>query len=151
MTESEHAVISGAFSSHPRPAVFTDVEHCTECVEHNRTLAALYPETMAVEDLGHPGWDPISFATPETFLYFFPSLARLAMQGRGETFYLDRFLFHLAIRVDLFSPTEHGIIYEYLWRLLEHFHGDQHLSDLVLHQFDDCLRGIEQRLQHSSP
>ncbi len=84
-----------AFSDVPRPPHFTNYKHCDECAEHDETLRSHDPLTISYKELGNPGWDPMCFAEPEAFLYYFPALVRLALDGRGEETYLDQFLLHL--------------------------------------------------------
>ncbi len=83
------------FGDVPRPDNFTDFEHCCECAEHDETLQAHTPDTIGYAELGTPGWDPVCFATPEAYKYYFPAFVRLALEGSDDTYYLDQFLFHL--------------------------------------------------------
>ena len=68
-----------AFSDAPRPEHFTDFNHCGECQEHDDLLRSRDLDTLKLEDVGKPGWNPICFITPEGFCYYFPALARLAL------------------------------------------------------------------------
>jgi hypothetical protein len=43
----------------PKPAHFTNYRHCCECAEHDATLVAYDVNTIGVEQLGNPGWDPL--------------------------------------------------------------------------------------------
>ena len=138
------AALARAFARHPRPLVFANAGHCSECAEHNETLSAHTPESLSAVDLVNPGWDPICFATPFAYLYFFPGLARLALEGRGEEFYADQFLFHLSNRTELFNEDERQLVRHFLWRLLEKADGDPFLDDRTLWTLDDCLRKLEQ-------
>jgi hypothetical protein len=83
------------FSETVRPEHFTNYKHCSECAEHDETLCSHNPDTISLNELGNPAWDPICFVTPEAFKYYFPALVRLAVEGTGENYYLDQFLFHL--------------------------------------------------------
>jgi hypothetical protein len=81
----------------PRPLHFTDVNHCTECAEHDATLQRVTPDTIGLAELGNPGWDPACFMSTEAFIYFLPGLARLAL-GTAEAYFLDALLCHLRER-----------------------------------------------------
>jgi hypothetical protein len=80
------------FGKLARPEHFTDYTHCSECAEHDSTLSAHTPETITREALGHPGWDPMTFATDTGFRYFLPALIRMALTGTGDDYYIDQFL-----------------------------------------------------------
>jgi hypothetical protein len=86
--------IEQAFAT-PRPAHFTNHRHCCECAEHDETLRQHTPDSIGLAQLGLPGWDPICFINSAGFLYYFPALARLALEGTGDSYYLDQFLFHI--------------------------------------------------------
>jgi hypothetical protein len=79
----------------PRPEHFTDFEHCCECQEHDDTLRSTDIDTIGLEELGNPGWDPMCFATPEATHYYLPALIRLSLDTMNDEFYLAQFLFHL--------------------------------------------------------
>jgi hypothetical protein len=85
--------VEQAFAGVPRPDHFTDFEHCEECAEHDQTLITCTPDTIGMDELGNPGWDPICFITRQGFQYYMPGLARIALAR--ENFYLGQFLFHL--------------------------------------------------------
>jgi hypothetical protein len=144
MTDSDLlAAVVRIFARHTRPDVFTNADHCCECAEHNRTLSSHTPESLSIEDAGQPGWDPICFATPAAFLYFFPGLVRLALTSHGEAFYLDQFVSHLSRRVDQLDAEERRIVHTLLWHLFEKFHDQAVCDDLTLWTLDDCLRKLE--------
>ena len=145
MTDSELlAEIAGRFARYARPEQFTNAEHCCECAEHNRTLSAHTPESITAEALGHPGWDPICFATQSAYLYFFPGLARLALTGCGDAFHLDQFASHLSNRIDLLDDSEREIVQALVWRLIERFQDDPMCDDFTMWRLDDCLRKLEE-------
>lgn len=146
MTDAEILdAVAQTFARHPRPERFTDADHCCECAEHDRTLRAHTPESLAIEDVGHPGWDPVSFATESAYLYLFPGLARLALTGRGDEHYLDQFAFQLSHRVHLFEDEEREIVLTLVWRLIERFQDDPACNDFTVWRLDDCLRKLESR------
>ncbi|MGR9074239.1 MAG: hypothetical protein ACU833_14355 [Gammaproteobacteria bacterium] len=113
------------FGNLPRPEHFTDYRHCCECAEHDRTLRAHDPDTIGLEALGNPGWDPMCFATGEAFRYYFPAMVRLALEGTGGAYYSDQFLFHLTCggcrnrRWQGFSPEQRRFVVEVLNALQE--------------------------------
>ncbi len=98
MTKDEAiAAVDRAFSDVPRPATFVrDTCDCEECAEHGQTLSAFTPDTIGIEQLGNPGWDPISFANDQGFAYYLPGMIRLAF---GDDYYVDQLLLHLTSSV----------------------------------------------------
>jgi len=81
----------------PRPEHFTDRGHCCECADHDDLLRSRDLESLVVADVGNAGWDPICFVTDQAFFYYFPALARLALDAPsyGYGWYLEQLLFHL--------------------------------------------------------
>jgi hypothetical protein len=81
----------------PKPEHFTNYRHCCECAEHDETLLAFDVDTIGLEQLGNPGWDPMCFASPEGMIYYLPALVRLTVDtiDNPRESYLDQFLFHL--------------------------------------------------------
>jgi hypothetical protein len=88
------AIIDQAFGSCRRPESFiVDWEASKECSEYEKRLRARSVETLTRNDVGDIGRDPLNFISPEGFLYFFPALARLALQepaGNGSTWFGER-------------------------------------------------------------
>ncbi len=80
-----------------RPQHFTDRDHCCECADHDDLLLSRGLESLAIADVGNAGWDPICFVTDEAFFYYFPALARLALDvpSYGYGWYMVQLLFHL--------------------------------------------------------
>jgi hypothetical protein len=92
------AEIDAAFGSVERPEHFTNFAHCEECAEHDELLRMRDRETLCVEDVGNPGWDPICFCSPIGVAYYFPTLARLALAEQKPEqcdWYANQLLFHL--------------------------------------------------------
>lgn len=94
-----------AFSEAERPEHFTNHLHCDECADHDETLRSHTPDTIGMDELGNPGWDPICFITVPGYLYYMPGFARLAMEpqqldcahpGPSWRHYLGQFLIHLS-------------------------------------------------------
>jgi hypothetical protein len=81
----------------PKPEHFTNYRHCCECAEHDETLLAYDVDSIGVEQLGNPGWDPLCFASPDGFLYYVPALIRITLEtmDKPQERYLDQLLFHL--------------------------------------------------------
>ena len=78
-----------------KPAHFTNYRHCEECAEHDETLRKYDIDTIGLDQLGNPGWDPICFATPQAKHYYMPAFVRLSLDSLTEEFYFSQFLFHL--------------------------------------------------------
>jgi hypothetical protein len=90
--------IDTAFGTVERPEHFTNFTHCEECAEHDELLRTRDRDTLRIEDVGNPGWDPICFCSPNGIAYYFPALARLALAEQSlETYdwYGNQLLFHL--------------------------------------------------------
>ena len=81
----------------PKPEHFTDYRHCCECAEHDETLLAFDVDSIGLEQLGNPGWDPLCFSSPEGMIYYMPALVRLIVDtiDSPTQSYLDQMLFHL--------------------------------------------------------
>lgn len=100
--EADEAVlmeIDQAFSGIEKPEHFTNFSHCDECLEHDNTLRNRARETLRRENLGNPGWDPITFCSPEGIGYLFPTLARFCLLPsvwRNNGWYGEQLLFHLS-------------------------------------------------------
>ena len=77
-----------------KPKHFTNFKHCDECEEHDRTLLEVDIDTIGLDELGNPGWDPICFTSPEGKKYFVPAFMRLSLGTMKDDFYLEQFLFH---------------------------------------------------------
>lgn len=94
------------FNIHPRPDKFTDHPGCCECAEHNETLSAATPQTIARTGLGTMSWDPITFTTPAAFRYYLPGLIRTVLTSRGDESYYEQFLWHMgksSVAADMFA------------------------------------------------
>jgi hypothetical protein len=86
--------LRATFAGCRRPAYFTNYTHCEECREHDDVLHAHDLDTLSHAHVGNPGWDPICFVSPAGFAYYFPALARLALEPADDS-YLPQLLFHL--------------------------------------------------------
>jgi len=119
--------VRAAFGDCPRPEHFTDYRHCEECREHDDLLRSRDPESLRVEDVGNPGWNPLCFISPEGFAYYMPALARLASDepDAAHAWYGPQLLFHLTYGGEdnrhrkSFSPTQRRAVAGLLAHLLE--------------------------------
>ena len=81
----------------PKPEHFTNYRHCCECAEHDQTLLTFDIDSIGLEQLGNPGWDPLCFSSPEGLIYYMPALVRITVNTVDslQESYLDQLLFHL--------------------------------------------------------
>jgi hypothetical protein len=139
------AKVDEAFGNRPRPVQFVrNPVHCDECEEHEETLAKLTPETISLNEVGSPAWDPMTFASGACYQYFMPGMARLAL-GKGEEYYLDQFLFHLdSGRVDELNSVQKSALVDFLWFVYESMPEEidsKHLGDVEWARVIDKLEG----------
>jgi len=89
--------IDAAFCRVSKPFQFLDPTHCEECAEYNAILCERDRETLRIEDVGNPGWDPICGSSPHGIAYYMPALARLALSPATYEWgwYGDQLMFHL--------------------------------------------------------
>src|SRR5262245_4858278 len=94
---SVHGGVRAAFARCERPEHFTDYTHCEECAEHHDLLRSRDNDTLRIADVGNPGWDPLCYVDPAGLGYFFPGLARLALEDPDPEYgwYPQQLLFHL--------------------------------------------------------
>lgn len=87
-----------AFGGVERPEHFTDFTHCCECAEHDELLRSRDCQSLRLEDVGNPGWDPLCFCSAQGIAYFFPALVRLALDDDdgGSAWYGEQLHFHLS-------------------------------------------------------
>jgi len=79
----------------PKPEHFTNYKHCEECAEHDETLINSDIDTIGLDELGKPGWNPICFCSEEGQKYYLPAFIRLSLETMSDDFYFGQFLFHL--------------------------------------------------------
>ena len=79
----------------PRPQHFTNYTHCCECADHDETLCNSDVDSIGLDELGNPGWDPLCFCTAEGLLYYAPALIRISLESADDDFYFSQLLFHL--------------------------------------------------------
>ncbi|HKY43902.1 MAG TPA: hypothetical protein VJM50_12495 [Pyrinomonadaceae bacterium] len=81
----------------PKPEHFGNYRHCCECAENDETLLAFDVDSIGLEQLGNPGWDPMCFSSAEGTIYYMPALVRLTVDtiDNPRERYLEQMLFHL--------------------------------------------------------
>ena len=91
----------------PKPAHFTNYQHCCECAEHDTTLLTADVNSIGLEQLGNPGWDPLCFTSAEGLVYYMPALIRLTLETMStpQERYLEQLLFHL-----IYDGTENRLV-----------------------------------------
>lgn len=90
-------LVNSAFSTARRPEHFTNYKHCDECAEHDALLRSRDNDSLSLDDVGNPGWDPLCFVDAAGFAYFFPALARITLAEPDSVlnWYGPQLLFHL--------------------------------------------------------
>jgi hypothetical protein len=132
----------------PKPAHFTNYQHCCECAEHDETLLAHDVDSISLQQLGNPGYDPLCFISAEGFLYYMPALVRLTLDtiDNPREMYLEQLLFHLIQDgsgnrlVSACNKEQREFIARFLEHLLEH-HFEQIEASLLY--TDDILKAHE--------
>lgn len=125
MTDAEVlGELYAAFSGCERPEHFTDFGHCCECAEHDELLRSRDRDTLQIDDVGNPGWDPLCFTSAAGLLYLMPAMGRLALDAPSAErgWYVTQLHFHLtydnaANRILLASSAEQR---QAVVRLLRH-------------------------------
>jgi len=86
-----------AFQEVRKPPHFTNRDHCEECAEHDDLLRSHDRETLGLEQLANPGWDPLCFCSAEGKAYYMPALVSCALnqEPEGVPPYWQQLLFHL--------------------------------------------------------
>ena len=116
----------------PKLAHFTNYRHCCECAEHDEALLACDVDSISLQQLGNPGWDPLCFATAEGLLYYIPALIRLTLDTMDtpQERYLDQLLFHLMYDgkanriVRACRPEQRAFVAEFLAYLIEQYSAE---------------------------
>lgn len=131
----------------PKPAHFTNYRHCCECAEHDTTLLAYDVDSISLQQLGNPAWDPLCFVSPEGFLYYLPALLQITLDtmDKPQERYFDQLLFHL-IRdgkdhdlVRACSPKQRAFIATFLEYVIEQYSAE--LDECTYS--DDMLKAYE--------
>jgi hypothetical protein len=142
-------LIRAAFANCPRPEHFTNYTHCCECAEHDEVLRLRDLDTLSMDDVGNAGWDPICFVSPAGFAYYFPALARLALetpQSDSYGWYGPQLFFQLSCgvrqqeRIDACNAEQRQAVVALLEHILE---TRAALADIYCCA-DDLLHTIEE-------
>ena len=112
-----------------KPEHFGNYQHCCECAEHDQELSAFDVNSIGLEQLGNPGWDPLCFSHPEGMVYYLPALIRITLDtiSNPSERYLDQFLFHLIKDgpgnsfVTVCSNEQRQFVADFLAYLIEHY------------------------------
>lgn len=138
----------------PKPEHFTDYRHCCECAEHDQTLLAFDVDSIGLEQVGNPGWDPMCFCSPEGMIYYMPALIRLTIDTieHPRQSYLDQMLFHLIMDgpgnrlVVACNQEQRKFIAEFLGHLItnytEHIIQQRFASDDILRAHEIWSEGL---------
>ena len=129
-----------------RPDEFTNRNHCSECAEHDDTLQSHTPDTISLEELGNPGWDPICFTSPEGYFYYISGLARLCLDFSSGNYYLDTFLFHLhEQRILPMDHAQSALVHDFLCYIRLCYHVEVNDND----DMSELTRKIKRLAHHS--
>jgi len=142
MTKQELiSVAREIFSEDGRPAVFVDPNHCSECTEHNDTLLTHTPETISLNELGNPGWDPMCFVQESGFKYYFPAMVRLVLESNEDDDYLSQFLFHITSspNCQFFNQTQASFVV----KLLQYLEDERWAQLEETGELEELLRAKE--------
>jgi hypothetical protein len=132
----------------PKPIHFGNYRHCCECAEHDQILSESDMDSIGLQQLGNPGWDPLCFSSAEGLIYYMPALIRLTldtMDTPRET-YLDQMLFHIIQDgvnnrlVSACSKEQRQFVADFLEYLVEN-HGPE--IETGVFRSDDILRAHE--------
>jgi hypothetical protein len=133
-------LVSQAFADSPRPEHFTEYWHCSECEEHDELLRSRNLDTLTMEDIDNPCWDPICFLTPEGYRYYFPALVRLSLES-AENSYWDQLIHYIPTVIDrrfsLFNHQQKQAVLHFL-----HHIRDAH-KELIGEHEDDLEEAIQ--------
>jgi len=131
-----------------KPTHFTNYQHCCECAEHDETLLAHDVDSIGIEQLGYPSWDPLCFSNAEGLIYYMPALIRLTLDtiDNPQEMYLEQLLFHLIYDgtenrlLGACSREQREFIAGFLQHLIEH-HSEQ--IEAGVFYADDILKAQE--------
>lgn len=128
-----------------KPQHFTDYLHCCECAAHDDTLRNTDVHHIGIDELGHLGWDPICFCSPDGKLYYTPAFIRLSLETMADELYIAQFLFHLEYDgpENAYYLACNAAQREFIARFLEHLVWN--FSDELEKGYcaDEALRALE--------
>jgi len=96
---------------------------CDECREHEQTMAGNTLESLTINHVGNPGWNPTCFMSAHGFRYWFPALVRIASEQPDTGYWEDLFGFHLRAesnRQGAFTVREQEVILEVFDAIVAH-------------------------------
>lgn len=96
--KTDHAIlfeIDKAFGSVARPEWFTVADGDPETMDHEALLSSRDRETLTLEDVNRPGYDPMTECLLPGYAYYFPTLARLALVQP-----VDRYSWYASLLLD---------------------------------------------------
>lgn len=85
---SDHDALTAvfqAFASVPKPERFFPNDGDPESADHNALLCARDRDTLSLSDVNNPGWHPVCSCSSAGFAYYFPALARFALESPGDS------------------------------------------------------------------
>jgi hypothetical protein len=87
MTSDYDALVAvfNAFGKIPKPEHFFPNDGDPESADHNALLCARDRDTLLLSDVDNPGWDPLCSCSSAGFAYYFPTLARFALEPSGDS------------------------------------------------------------------
>ncbi len=97
------AEIETAFGNVDRPELFTVADGDPETMDHEALLNSKNRETLTLEDVNRPGYNPMTECLPPGFAYYFPTLARLALLHPTDPWY-----WYASVLLDKLRFYEHG-------------------------------------------
>jgi hypothetical protein len=129
----------------PKPEHFTNYKHCCECFEHDEILLQHDVDSIGIEQLGNPGWDPMCFCSDQGFIYYMPALIRITLDtiDNPQTTYLDQMLFHLIKDgkgnrlVEACNDEQRKFVAQFLEYLVEYYSNE---IEAALCYSDDVLK-----------
>lgn len=87
MTSDDEALadVFRAFGAVPKPERFFANDGDLEYAEHNALLCARDRDTLLLSDVDNPGWDPVCSCSSAGFAYYFPTLAKFALEHPDDS------------------------------------------------------------------
>ena len=81
----------------PKPSSFGNPLHCCECFEYDETLRTHNIDSIGRDQLGNPGWDPMTYSSVDGAMYYMPALIKLTLDtmDNPQEMYIDQMLFTL--------------------------------------------------------
>ena len=140
------AALLRTFGSIPKPERFFPDDGDPESEEHNALLCVRNRDTLLLSDVDNAGWDPVCSCSSAGFAYYFPTLAKFALEGPGNSYYwyADQLIYLISRkgkqnRFFLYcDPNQRKDVAEFLEYLI-HTRASQIVADCEPSEFDACL------------